>query len=796
MHVLCEEDKQRGGLDGGKTLVKKPTLQKDLSNPRANHSSDTTPSPVDSIVSKEEETKEEGVLKQMTKRECKYDFSVNPDDTDDKQSDKEDDDYFSHIEDTKENLNNQDKGKAKLNNDKGWADRSKEIENETEGVQVKFFEQQRIWQKQEEDNWLEKDLERQLKERDQNQGDLTNISGGIEYKEEDKKHVRTVKIDNVEDIKPTIGDMRIIWEKKFVQLMNQIENLESISISNRTKQEEYALKKMRKKYHKKKRNYPHLARAHLSESVKKIGKEELYHPNFKIEESKNVLGSPSFFFGSGTISSPVVKFYFTAPCPQLGISAGCEPLLGGRPAFLASQLAFTCRLCQLEVTSGLELVEHWREELERQGEQLAGELLDIPHAEVRPAEVSTNENMEVKIEGPGGDVFECTECKYRSNRMNSLQRHIYVVHSNELVYCDKCEFKCTKKDTLRAHRHRKHKDGTNNKIEAQMDNKKANAQNTQKTPVRNKTEETIKLTFSCIKCDFKSKKKTILRKHTKKEHQQERTRLSSMKCDECEYSCSKSKVLDMHKYRKHNGVCPPFDYECNLCSYKCSKGEMLTIHLFKKHNGAAPEPRSCSKCEYTTPWTSHMKNHMDKHIGKIRLFYCDKCDFRNKNKLVLRHHETLDHGIEATVLCNLCDFKTSSTGYLKAHITMKHSNNVFMCDQCSFKSTYVAALKNHTRIHDKQSWFQCESCSYQTPAKGNLKIHNESKHMGIRHPCQKCKFVGYNKAHLKLHTDAVHLDSAHVNKCDHCDYIAADNSLVKKHQQELHYNVKSETSIE
>ena len=132
------------------------------------------------------------------------------------------------------------------------------------------------------------------------------------------------------------------------------------------------------------------------------------------------------------MSSP----YFTAPCPQLGIETGCEPRLEGRPAFLASQLAVTCRLCQEAVSSGEKLVEHWREELYRQGEQLAGEqlveeLLDIPHAEVRPAQ---NCNMELKTTSPGGDVFECTDCDYRSNRMNSLQRQIFLLHSNELVY--------------------------------------------------------------------------------------------------------------------------------------------------------------------------------------------------------------------------------------------------------------------------------------------------------------------------------------------------------------------------
>ena len=59
-------------------------------------------------------------------------------------------------------------------------------------------------------------------------------------------------------------------------------------------------------------------------------------------EIKKFEGSQACF-GSGTFLSPLVKFYFTAPCPQLGIEAWAEPRLGGRPAFTASLLGFTCR---------------------------------------------------------------------------------------------------------------------------------------------------------------------------------------------------------------------------------------------------------------------------------------------------------------------------------------------------------------------------------------------------------------------------------------------------------------------
>ena len=54
---------------------------------------------------------------------------------------------------------------------------------------------------------------------------MLNKSGD---QEEEKHH--NVKTEIVEDAKQNIGDKRIIWENKFVQLMNEIENLESVTI--------------------------------------------------------------------------------------------------------------------------------------------------------------------------------------------------------------------------------------------------------------------------------------------------------------------------------------------------------------------------------------------------------------------------------------------------------------------------------------------------------------------------------------------------------------------------------------
>ena len=151
-------------------------------------------------------------------------------------------------------------------------------------------------------------------------------------------------------------DSKVLWENQFIHLMNKMESLESLPLPSRTKDQQNELNKLRKKYHKKKSKYPHLSRPLLSKAeqrAKQLKRAQKMIRN-KLNETKgtvkteNVNSVPACF-GSGTLYSPLVKFYFTAACPQLGIEAGSEPCLGGRPAFLASQQGFTCRYIRVIV---------------------------------------------------------------------------------------------------------------------------------------------------------------------------------------------------------------------------------------------------------------------------------------------------------------------------------------------------------------------------------------------------------------------------------------------------------------
>ena len=165
MPVLSQED-LTAGLGGKKTPVKIQTFRKKLPKPEANPSSVILGSPGDGMVSIEERTKSDKEPKQKLneeeKEEEEYKSDINQsEDTIKSRENKNNYDRTIYEDDispkrkTKANSSNQDKCKAKLNNHSSEADQRKEIEKENEESQRRLLHQQRIWQKQEGDSWLE-----------------------------------------------------------------------------------------------------------------------------------------------------------------------------------------------------------------------------------------------------------------------------------------------------------------------------------------------------------------------------------------------------------------------------------------------------------------------------------------------------------------------------------------------------------------------------------------------------------------------------------------------------------------
>ena len=138
-------------------------------------------------------------------------------------------------------------------------------------------------------------------------GDVNQFDSDIETNENvgkcDEVKIEASEIQDVSEMK--IPEKNTIWENNFIALQNEIMQLESVPKRKRTNKQRDELNALKKKYYKKKTKYPHLLLV-LKNQKKTI------HGILKTKSN----WTPCF--GSGTKSSPLVKFYFTSPCPQLG----------------------------------------------------------------------------------------------------------------------------------------------------------------------------------------------------------------------------------------------------------------------------------------------------------------------------------------------------------------------------------------------------------------------------------------------------------------------------------------------
>ena len=133
----------------------------------------------------------------------------------------------------------------------------------------------------------------------------------IESEDETKMVEEDVKLEANIDSKKTVIEKETDLENQFIELQNEIISLETIPKRRRTQEQRDELKVLKKKYHRKRPKYPHLLL--ILRDQKKANQSLIKSKIIPKPENKK---PPCF--GLGTKSSPLVNFYFTSPCPQLG----------------------------------------------------------------------------------------------------------------------------------------------------------------------------------------------------------------------------------------------------------------------------------------------------------------------------------------------------------------------------------------------------------------------------------------------------------------------------------------------
>ncbi|XP_071041731.1 gastrula zinc finger protein XlCGF28.1-like [Parasteatoda tepidariorum] len=104
---------------------------------------------------------------------------------------------------------------------------------------------------------------------------------------------------------------------------------------------------------------------------------------------------------------------------------------------------------------------------------------------------------------------------------------------------------------------------------------------------------------------------------------------------------------------------------------------------------SASVTHTCSMCNFTTPWKSHLKRHFVVHTGVRPFSYWN----------VFKEIECSKLGGVTYYTCSLCAYKTPNKSHLKRHQVVHTGERPYVCPICKKGFTQRDTLKYHVALH-------------------------------------------------------------------------------------------------
>ena len=340
--------------------------------------------------------------------------------------------------------------------------------------------------------------------------------------------------------------------------------------------------------------------------------------------------------------------------------------------------------------------------------------------------------------------------------------------------------------------------------------------------------------FSCAKCEFKTPKKFLLRRHTKEKHpvvvtqaplvvSQASVVMPQVPCGSSQLTGSKAEV------RSHQGSVHAVVFACDSCLYMT--GDLNTCRLHRKEMHVKAK-LSCSRCAFRTKSKQDLLEHeqaqhqlkasfpcpfencfrafascndLDTHVlvhiqgvGSIQ-YPCFECSHVAASVTDLKLHMGTDHS--KNLYCDRCKFVTEDNAALIAHKSKYHPNIILPCNICYRVFNSVEARQKHVEINHQKVSFPCDKCSYKATSAEILWKHKASQHKPIhmasqhkpvhkasqhkpeqrKHPCHKCDFSAHRIEELTRHKELFHPEMAYFHHCHECGFKGKTLADLKAH---------------
>ena len=471
-------------------------------------------------------------------------------------------------------------------------------------------------------------------------------------------------------------------------------------------------------------------------------------------------------------------------------------MVDGKPIFSFEGADYACTFCPVRLTSESDMLEHWRWEMEREGVLEATETPTSFENVIDGIGSGVEQSMTVLSEAP--DLFLKEEVEKKPHREFQRgckrQREQLKSEVSQSFECDKCDYSCTKWDTLTAHKNRKHKWADANLI------------------------------FSCDYCDYSCNVRDTLNAHIRRRHKgfpirNKYKRMETLiqdpdphhdqfSCDQCEYSCNVRDTLNAHKRRKHK----PKE-ENNVVDFKETAVLSPDPNLDPVQDNPSEEDWEDSELPEADPG-----QYLEQAFGEVPvtqmegnhllgLRECDECDYTCEKHNTMLKHKSRNHSTrkyetgQGILACGECHYSCANKDTLRMHKLRKHSENkaqceeTVFCDHCDYTCTMKATMNAHKYRSHKQAEneiFFCDQCDYNCTKKDTLNAHKNRKHkradVDQTFSCELCEYSCNRRDTLNAHRNRKHRegDTNVIFSCEHCEYSCSLRDTLNAHVRRKH----------
>lgn len=275
------------------------------------------------------------------------------------------------------------------------------------------------------------------------------------------------------------------------------------------------------------------------------------------------------------------------------------------------------------------------------------ELCDQPF--LNPVDLLVHDKRCKAVQVPNSAMFGCPSCDYKTYKARKIAEHYRIRHSDEMINCVYCTFKCKYMLNMMQHLVTEHN--------VLLKDKKI---------------------YQCDQCNYRTVRVEHFKKHTDEHGGIDRR----VNCSVCFKTFATNATLEAHVKNVHIRV---KSFQCPRCEFCSHSAASLRNHLYTAHkvvperaDGMYDQVYKCAHCDYSHIYERIVCRHISLKHSNQEQFTCKICDASFKNKSQLDdHHTTHDERIEVESplsQCQVCGFTTSSDEVLADHFANKHAN--------------------------------------------------------------------------------------------------------------------------